>query len=68
MVEEFTLAQQGVARSDIVDELERNLSEPLPDEVSAEELELRRRKRVATENEMSIGQMAALMGMERPDA
>lgn len=67
MVEEFTLAAQGVGRSDAVEELERNLAEPLPDEVSPGELELRRRKRVATENEASIGQMAALMGMERPE-
>ncbi len=45
--------------------LERSLDEPLPAELSGEEMEQLRRRRVASENAVSHAKLVGLMNMPR---
>jgi hypothetical protein len=53
------LAEQGVARSTVIDSIEKTLAEPLADELSAEMAEMMRRKRIAMENAPALESLAA---------
>jgi outer membrane protein TolC len=48
-----------------IEEIEENLNEPLPDEVSADVLERRRRRKIAEENRAATERLAGVMGLER---
>ncbi len=48
-----------------IEEIESHLAEPLPDEVSADELERRRRRRIAEENRSATERLAGLTNLER---
>ncbi len=50
---------------DPVEQLERSLDEPLPAELSGEEMEQLRRRRVASENAVSHAKLVGLMNMPR---
>lgn len=65
VVEEFVLGRQGVPHGEVIETLEEKLDEVLPDELTAEQIELARRKRIALENEQARGRMAGFMEMER---
>lgn len=53
------LAEQGVARAQVIDSVEATLAEPLADELSAEAREQARRQRIAEENRAALERMAA---------
>lgn len=55
----------GVSRMDVISRLEEQLAEPVPGEVSEEEMQLMHRRRVARENAAATGRLRAMMGMER---
>lgn len=61
VVDEF--AEQGVARSKLIETLNASLDEPLPDELTPEQAEMRRRRRIAEENRASTDKLAAMSGM-----
>jgi len=50
---------------EIIEQLEKHLNEPLPDEVSADELERRRRRKIAEENRAATERLAGVMNLER---
>jgi hypothetical protein len=64
-VEERVLASQGVSRPALVADLEKQLGEPLPDEVSAEELEMAYRRRQAADNMEAQKRMGVMFEMAR---
>ena len=49
----------------MIEQIEKNLNEPLPSEVSAEDLERRRRRKIAEENRASTERLAGITQMDR---
>lgn len=49
----------------IIEGIEDQLAEPLPDEVSEQDLELRRRRRIAEENEAAVARIAGMSDLDR---
>ena len=65
LVEDSTLIQQGVGRSEITEQLDKKLAEVLPEELSPMEAEMERRRKIAEENQAAMTRVAAMMKMPR---
>lgn len=65
LVEESTLTQQGIDRSELTERLEKALNEVLPEELTPQQAEIERRRKIAEENQGAMQRVAALMKMPR---
>ena len=57
------LGRQGVPHSEVIEQLEEKLDEVLPDELTPEQVELMRRKRIAMENQRATERLAGFTQM-----
>lgn len=64
-LEQLTLLGSGVNLDEIIGRYDTYLDEPLPDEVSAEEYEMRRRRKIALENQASLERLSGVTRMDR---